>query len=151
MAPFLAAVAVAAFAALLMWINYVRDTRRVLVKLFAARETPDGALVDCELRFPLYEVSIFCRAHAGETGLYMERAPDAPDVGTKGAGTRRGRFSHRGDLDRPVFIPWWRLEHRRARFPMRGWVRFDIVNTKSSFFLRDAKALELLRAAGRTL
>ena len=146
MAPFLAMVAVAAVAALLMWINHVRDTRRVLVKLFAAHETPDGALVDCELRFPLYEVSTMCRAHAGQTGLYMAGAADAADAATK-----RGWFSHRGDLDRPVFIPWWRLEHRRGRFPMQGWIRFDIVNTKSSFFLRDAKALELLRAAGRTL
>src|ERR1700744_1743579 len=140
--PFLAIVAVGGFVALLMWITAVRDTRSVLLRLFAARETPDGALIDCELRFPLYKVSTLCRAHAGETGLYMVGVPGAAD-----AGTRRGWFSNRGDLDRPVFIPWWRLEHRRARFPMQGWIRFDIVNTRSSFFLRDAKALELLRAA----
>jgi hypothetical protein len=142
-APFLAIVAMAAFAACLMWINAVRDTHAVLVRLFTAREAPEGALIDCELRFPLYDAATACRAHAGATGLYM--------AGVPGVGARRGWFAHCGDLDRPVFIPWWRLEYRRARFPMRGWVRFDILNTKSSFFLRDTMALELLRANGRTV
>jgi hypothetical protein len=49
------------------------------------------------------------------------------------------------------FRPWSQLEYRQARFPARGWLRFDIRGSKATFFMRRSVGLELLRAAGQPL
>ena len=53
-------------------------------------------------------------------------------------------------LREQVLIPWSELHYYHARVPMQSWLRFDIRNTKATFFFRESVALELLRAAGQT-
>jgi hypothetical protein len=93
------------------------------------------------VRFPLATGSTPCVAHASEVGLYLFTPPEM---------LRKWRWVNNIPfLKRPVFIPWSQLEYRCASFPARNWLRFDIRNTKATFFVRRTVALVLLRMAGR--
>lgn len=52
-------------------------------------------------------------------------------------------------LKQPILIPWCELQYRRASFPAQGKVRFDIRNTKATFFIPRDIALDLIRSGGQ--
>jgi hypothetical protein len=54
-------------------------------------------------------------------------------------------------LTKPVLIPWSALEYGLAKFPLWGWVRFDVASAKVTFFVRRKVAAELLQTAGQPL
>ena len=127
----------------LIWLNRGRDALSILQTRFRASHTPEGPLVECEVRFPLTEMPTPCVAHASEAGLYLF---STKEMVTKWRWTRNIPF-----IKQQVWIPWSELDYRRAGFPMENWLRFDIRNTKGTFFIKQAVALELLRAAGQPL
>ena len=136
-----AAVVMVLVAVGLIWINRNRDARSILHDRFGASGPPDGLPIECEVRFPLAGGPTPCVAHASEVGLYLVTPPEV---------LRTWRWVNNIPfLKRPVFIPWSQLEYRCASFPARRWLRFDIRNTKATFFVRQTVALELLRRAGR--
>ena len=125
----------------LIWINRNRDARTILRDQFGASGAPDGLPIECEVRFPLANGSTPCVAHAGEVGLYLFTPPE---MVPKWRWVNNIHF-----LKQPVFIPWSQLDYRCASFPAGDWLRFDIRDTKATFFVRRTVALELLRLAGR--
>jgi hypothetical protein len=137
-------VALVALAALgLMWLNRARDTRAILQSRFRTSQAPDGPLTECEVRFPLAESSTPCVAHASEAGLYLFSSKEQ---------VAKWRWNNNVPfLREQVLIPWSELHYYHARVPMQSWLRFDIRNTKATFFFRESVALELLRAAGQPL
>jgi hypothetical protein len=137
-------VALVALVALgLMWLNRGRDARAILQKRFRTSQAPDGPLTECEVRFPLAELSTPCVAHASEAGLYLVSSKEQ---------VAKWRWNNNVPfLKEQVLIPWSELHYYRARVPMQSWLRFDIRNTKATFFFRESVALGLLSAAGRPL
>jgi hypothetical protein len=124
----------------LICLNRGRDTRAILQNRFRASQAPDGALTECEVRFPLGELPTPCVAHASEVGLYLVSSTEQ---------VAKWRWNNNVPfLKQPTFIPWTELHYYRARAPLQSWLRFDIRNTKATFFVCETVALELLRAAG---
>jgi hypothetical protein len=128
----------------LILINRKRDAWSILKTQFRATNPPDGLpAVECEIRFPLAEVSTPCVAQVSQDGLYL--------ISSQEQIAKRRWVINVPFLKQQVFIPWSELDYHRARFPMRNWFRFDLHNTKACFFVRHSVAAELLHAAGRPL
>ena len=139
-----AAVALLLVAVGLILINRKRDTLSILESRFRAADPPEGLpAVECDIRFPLAEVSTPCVAQVSQEGLYL--------ISTQEQIAKRRWVINVPLLKQQVFIPWSELDYHRARFPMRNWFRFDLHNTKACFFVRHSVATELLHAAGRPL
>jgi hypothetical protein len=137
----LAALALALVTALLMWIGIKRSARRILDQQFGTDIDIDAPLVECQVRFVPDEASTPCGVRAAPAGWYMCRPPSAA--------TKRYSISGVPFLKRPVLIPWTLLEYHYARFPLHGWLRFDVPSAKATFFVRKNVAMDLLRDAGR--
>lgn len=54
-------------------------------------------------------------------------------------------------LTKPVLILWAALQYGPAKFPLWGWVRFDVASARVTFFVRRKVATELLQTAGQPL
>jgi hypothetical protein len=138
-----AAVLVIIVTAVLIGINVKRDARALLQKQFAATFDPGGPYTECKIRFPLAEVSTPCMARVTAEGLYLFTSAEL-----------RATWSWMNNvpfLNKAVFIPWASLAYSPAKFPMRKWIRFDVTSTKAMFFMPREVALNLLRAAGRSV
>jgi hypothetical protein len=139
----LPAIALALVTGVLMWIGVKRSARRILQQQFTTDIDPGGPLVECEIRFVADEASTPCGVRLTPAGWYMCRPPSAV--------ARRYSISGVPYLKRPVLIPWTLLEYHYGRFPLRGWLRFDVPSAKATFFIRQRVAMDLLRDAGRPL
>ena len=127
----------------LIWLNRKRDTRVILRDRFRTAQVPGDPLTECEVRFPLDDLPTPCVAHASAAGLYL--------VSSREQIAKRRWGNPVPLLKQQVLIPWPELHYYRARFPLQSWLRFDIRNTKATFFVRESVAMELLRAAAQPL
>jgi hypothetical protein len=141
--PRLAALFLLIIFGFVIWIDLKRDGRSLLQSQYLSPFMPAEPYVECDIRFPLDEMSTRCLASASKAGLYLVSPTEA---------ISKWRWTNNTPLLRqPVMIPWSELIYGRARFPMHNWIRFGIQNTKATFFIRKAAAIKLLESAGRTL
>jgi hypothetical protein len=117
-----------------------RNDLRRLTRDFARLDRFDGALERCLVRFPLDETSTDCALGADSTGLYMSSPIEALE--------KNRRWSFRYHMIRiPVFIPWNCVRIHAAKWPMRGYLRFDVPSNKATFFV-PRETCSLLLANG---
>jgi len=135
----------------LVWVALARAlgprwSRRNLQAQFRATMEPGGPFVKCNVRFVPDEAHTPCLAKATPAGLYLVSPAEAL--------ARRNWSVEAGGLPcltEPVLIPWSLLTYHPAKFPLWGWLRFDIPSAKVVFFVRRKVATELLRQAGQPL
>jgi hypothetical protein len=122
---------------------YRNDLRR-LTRDYACKETFDGALQHCIVRFPLDETSTDCVLGANSVGLYISSSNEAVE--------KSRRWSHRYHAIRtPILIPWNCLQIDNARFPMLGHLRFSVPSNKATFFVPRETGRALLQNAGQSI
>jgi hypothetical protein len=121
-----------------------RNDLRRLTRDYAYKETFDGALEHCIVRFPLDEAGTDCVLGANSVGLYVSSSRDAVE--------KSRRWSHRYYAIRtPIFIPWNCLQIDDARFPMPGCLRFTVPANKATFFVPRETGRLLLTNVGRPM
>ena len=126
----------------LMWYANKRNDRLILLRQFSTGTEPGESAVECDVRFPTEDTSTPCVAWVTPEGWYMYSTAEI-----------RSRWSGRSKgvpyLTQPVFIPWTLLQYQPAKFPMRSWLRFQVLSAKVNFFVKREVAEALLQQAGK--
>ncbi|MGA7074509.1 hypothetical protein [Bradyrhizobium sp.] len=133
----------------LVWVGLVmalapRQGRHNLQQHFPATVEPGGPFVQSNVLFVPDESHTPCIAKATPAGLYLA----SPE---KAFAMRIWGVTGPSYLTKPVLIPWSALKYGLAKFPLWGWVRFDVASAKVTFFVRRKVAAELLQTAGQPL
>jgi len=141
----------AAVVFVLVWVGLARSlaprwSRHNLQAQFGATIEPGGPFVECNVRFVPDEAHTPCIAKATPAGLYLASPEEA--LAKRTWSVEAGGLPC---LTKPVLIPWSVLTYHPAKFPLWGWLRFDIPSAKVVFFPRQKVATELLRQAGQPL
>jgi hypothetical protein len=142
-------VLLAVIVVVLVWVGLVmalapRQGRHNLQQHFPATVEPAGPFVQSNVLFVPDESHTPCIVKATPAGLYLA----SPE---KAFARRIWGVTGPSYLTKPVLIPWSALEYGLAKFPLWGWVRFDVASAKVTFFVRRKVAAELLQTAGQPL
>ncbi len=121
-----------------------RNDLRRLTRDYVCKEPFVSALERCIVRFPLDEASTDCLLGANSDGLYMSSSIDALKK------SRRWSFRYYV-IRKPIFIPWDCMQIGDAKFPMRGYLRFNVSSNRATFFIPRETGRRLLTNVGRSV
>jgi hypothetical protein len=136
---------------ILVWFGLARVhgprlSRHNLEQQFRATIELESPFVECNVRFVPDESHTPCIAKATPAGLYLVSPEEALAKRVWGSAGVEPSY-----LTEPVLIPWSVLEYGPAKFPLWGWIRFDVHSANATFFIRRKAATELLRQGGQPL